>query len=191
MTSPRIDARSDGHAASPAHRARRIRRTRRAFSLLELLIAIAIMLALAGVVVVNLLPARDQSKIDLSKVQVEQMVNAMRRFNLDLGRYPTEDEGLASLWSRQSLEDTETVKWRGPYLEKPLPRDAWDNEWVYRAPSTLVETAPFDIVSPGPDGEEGTEDDIHNHLFMLDERGEMREGFDTFDSGGLSESTPR
>ncbi len=167
------------------------RRVRRAFSLIELLIVIAILLAIGGLVVVNLLPAKDQADIDLTRVQIDQFESAMKRFKLDLKRWPSQEEGLTALWSKTDLEEEmDQANWRGPYLETPTPRDTWNHEWVYRAPSEIVEGAAYDIVSIGPDGEEGSDDDVHNHARKMNAEGEIDEAFDDFtpadatDSGG-------
>lgn len=156
-------------------------RVRRAFSLLELLIAIAILLAIGGLVVINLMPTKDQADIDLTRVQIDNFSSALDKFRLDLKRWPSEDEGLTVLWSRDSIEDEEDEpNWRGPYLKTPSPKDTWGSEWIYRAPSEILEGAPYDIVSLGPDAEEDTEDDIHNHLRMMNAEGELDEAFDDF-----------
>jgi len=159
-------------------------RIRRAFTLIELLIVIAILLAILGLVVVNLLPARAAADADLTRVQIGSMVEAMRRFNLDMGRYPLEEEGVRVLWTNADLDDDDRARWRGPYLVNPVPTDTWNNPWIYRTPSELVEGMPFDIISMGPDQEEGTEDDLHNHMAMMGADGELREGFEDFDAGG-------
>jgi len=165
----------------------RRRTTRRALTLIELLIVIAILLAILGLVVVNLLPAKAGADADLTRVQIGAMSDAMRRFNLDMGRYPLEEEGLRVLWTSADLDDDDRARWRGPYLEQPVPTDPWGNEWIYRAPSELIEGMPFDIVSMGADGEEGTTDDLHNHMAMMGADGELREGFEGFDPGGLDD----
>jgi len=156
-------------------------RRRRAFSLIELLIVIAIMLAIGGLVVMNLLPAKDQADIDLTRVQIGLFDNALERFRLDLQRWPTEEEGLAVLWSKTNLEDEEDeANWRGPYLKDAAPRDTWDGEWIYRQPSEIRDGAPYDIISMGVDGEEDTDDDVHNHFRAVDSEGEIDEAFDDF-----------
>ena len=156
-------------------------RPRRAFSLIELLIVIAILLAIGSLVVMNLIPAKDKADVDLTRVQISVFDAAMKRFRLDLKRWPGEEEGIVVLWSRTALEDEEDESsWNGPYLEQPTPKDMWNNEWIYRAPSELVEGAPYDIISLGMDGEEDTEDDIHNHMRMMNEDGEIDEAFDDF-----------
>ena len=135
----------------------------RGFTLIELLIVIAILLALIGIVAGTYLAVSDQSDVDLQRFQIEMIDKEMERFKLDMKRYPTEEEGLAALWDKSVLETEEDeAKWKG-YLEEPVTTDKWGSELVYYAPSTLSDGAPYDIISPGPDREEGTEDDITNH----------------------------
>ena len=67
--------------------------TRRGLTLIEVLIVIAILLAIGGLVVVNLLPAKDQADMDLTRVQIDTFEQAMKRFKLDMKRWPTEEEG--------------------------------------------------------------------------------------------------
>ena len=155
------------------------RRGRRAFTLIELLIVIAILLAIGGLVVVNLLPRRDQATADLQRVQFDLIDNAMKQFYLDLQRWPTEEEGLAVLWRQDALEDEEEYeRWRGPYLELPLTEDQWGYELIYRYPGEIRGETYYDLVSVGPDGEEGTDDDITNHDRLRDEEGEISEDLD-------------
>jgi general secretion pathway protein G len=141
---------------------------------MELLIVIAILLAIGGIVVVNLLPAKDQADIDLTQSQIDQIERALKMFKLNLNRWPTEEEGLSALWSKTGLDEEEDeASWQGPYLEKPIREDPWGAAYVYHAPSEKRDGAPYDIISFGPDGEEDTEDDIHNHLRDQGEGGEF------------------
>jgi len=170
-----------GHAA-----AANPRRRRRGFTLLELLIVIMILLALGGLVLVNLMGVAEQSDIDLQKVQFDQVNEAMKRFKLDMKRYPTEEEGLQALWNSEALQAEEDLnQWRGPYMENPITEDQWGNELIYRNPSQIREgEGYYDLVSVGPDGEEGTDDDITNHDRYLNEEGEMGGEFDDFSPAG-------
>lgn len=157
-------------------------RLRRAFSLLELLIAIAIVLAIGGLVLVNLMPTKEKADIDLVRVQINEFSNAMKRFNIDVGRYPTDDEGLAALWSKDALEDeADQARYHGPYLEVPAPNDSWGNPWVYTAESESM-PGMYEILSLGPDGEEGTDDDISSLDRFKGESGEAGDEFS--DIGG-------
>lgn len=162
----------------------RVNRRRRGFTLIELLIVIAILLAIGGLVAVTLLNVRDQSDIDLQRVQFDQIGEAMKRFNLDLRRYPNEEEGLAALWDQEVLEDEQAMNnWRGPYLDSPINEDMWGTELEYRFPSEERGEGHYDVVSAGPDREFGTEDDITNHDRLRDEGGELDDGLDDFGPG--------
>src|SRR4030095_15508403 len=90
----------------------------RGFTLIEILIVIALILALGGLVLINLLPAKGHADIDLQRAQFDQIDGAMDQFKLNMNRYPSEDEGLAVLTSKESIADeADKANWRGPYLK--------------------------------------------------------------------------
>jgi general secretion pathway protein G len=135
---------------------------RRGLTLIEVLIVIAILLAIGGLVVVNLIPRKEQADIDLQKVQFQNIDGALKQFKLDMKRYPSDEEGLAALWDKSLLvSEDEATNWRGKYLESPITKDTWGSELVYHCPGE-VNTEGYDLVSFGPDKQEGTEDDITN-----------------------------
>lgn len=137
---------------------------RRGFTLLEVMIAIAIVLAIGGLVLYNVMGASDKADIRLTKVAIQNMERALDTFKSEMKRWPTTEEGLAALWSKEAIQDEEELsKWGGPYLTEPKPKDTWGHEWIYRNPSEIDESKPYDIVSLGPDGQEGTDDDIANN----------------------------
>lgn len=149
------------------------------FTLIELLIVIAILLAIGGLVVVNLLPRGEQAKTDLQRVQLDQLAAAFQQFRLDMDRWPTEEEGIEVLWKRDNLEDeTEYERWRGPYLDQPLLQDRWGHDLVYRFPGEIRGESYYDLVAVGPDGEEGSDDDITNHDRLRGADGEIVEDAD-------------
>mgnify|MGYP001210087436 CR=1 FL=1 len=154
-------------------------RNMRAFTLVELLIVIAIMLLLSGVVAVNLMQRRDVSEIKVQQIQIDQIANAIEQFRMDMRRYPTVDEGLAVLWDQELMEDS--VGWSGPYLNDPIVSDQWGREYEYVFPGELRSAKHFDIRSSGPDGEMNTEDDITNHDRIKDSDGEIDESYEDFD----------
>ena len=77
---------------------------------------------------------------------------ALDTFRLDVGRYPSTDQGLPSLNEKPADE----VKWQGPYLAKAVPKDPWGRDYVYRSPG---EHAEYDLISLGKDGRTGGEGD--------------------------------
>lgn len=148
FTTPKISA----HAAI----------ARRGLTLIEVLIVIAILLAIGGLVVVNLIPRKEQADIDLQKVQFQNLDAALKNFKLDMKRYPSDEEGLAALNSKEAIaNEDEAVNWRGPYLEGTITKDNWGSELVYHFPGEVNESG-YDLISFGPDKQEGTEDDITN-----------------------------
>lgn len=139
-----------------AHRAAR----RRGFTLIEVLIVIAIVLALGALVGVAVLKRKDTADIDLTKIQLKSIEQGLKYFYVDFSRYPNEEEGLAVLWDKDVLDpDADASKWSG-YLEDPLPRDSWNNEWGYNGEDPEYGEK-YDLWSFGPDGEDGSEDDIN------------------------------
>lgn len=137
-------------------------RNRRALTLIEVLIVIAILLAIGGLVVVNLMPAKDKADKDTQMLQLQNISGALDQFRLNMKRYPSEEEGLAALWDKSVIaSEDEAANWHGPYLQKPVTADAWGSELVYHSPSEQGQGG-YDLISLGPDKQEGTGDDITN-----------------------------
>ncbi len=134
-------------------------RTRRGFTILELLIVIGILLALGGIVLYNLSGQADKAYEGTQTVQMQAIKKAMLMFKNDCKRLPTQEEGIPALWDKGVLSDEIAGRWAGPYLEQAIPKDMWGHEWVYVTDAEGT-TVGFDIVSVGPDGQEGTDDDI-------------------------------
>lgn len=155
---------------------------RRGFTILELLIVIGILLAIGSLVAVNVLGASEKADLKLARAQLQAFEGALEQFRVEMKRWPTEEEGLAVLWSKEALaSDEDQARYGGPYLKEPKPKDAWGNVWVFRVPSTILEGANFDIVSNGPDGQEGTEDDVSNQDSRKEAGGDE---FGEFSGGG-------
>lgn len=135
---------------------------RTGFTLIEVMIVLAILAALIGIVAFNVVGTKKKAKVGEARLQLGKIKGALERFNMDFDRYPTDDEGIKVLWDKESLslEDGEGDEdlWER-YITPPTPEDPWGNEWGYRA-ETEHEGEPFDLWSNGPDGEEGTEDDL-------------------------------
>ena len=125
------------------------------YSLIELLVVLVIMGLLVGLVGPRLFSRVDSSKVETAETQVRMLKAAMQTFRLDMGRYPTTDEGLKAL----SINSASSERWNGPYLEEELPLDPWGNPYALISPGGL---GVVDIFSNGPDGEPGTDDDIGN-----------------------------
>lgn len=135
-------------------------RARRGFSLIEIMIVIAIIALLGGIVGFALFARYDEAQENVARVQMNTISDALKDFRRRFNRYPTDDEGLAVLWSSAGLENPEDEDSWSPSLEEPIAEDPWGNEWGYRQQSENGNEDTFDLWSVGKDGEEGTEDDI-------------------------------
>ncbi len=167
---------------NPLNHERRRRNARRGFTIIELLIVIGILHAIGGIVLVNVIGAQDRADVGVTKVQMQGIEDGLQRFRVDMKRWPSEEEGVAVLWSSSGLEDEEeSSKWGGPYLQKPAPNDQWGSAWVYRNPSE-IEGLSYDLISIGPDREEGTDDDLNIHESIAGEDGSLDDEFSDFAS---------
>ena len=142
------------------------RRSRRAFTLLEILIVVGILAVLAAFVVPSLIGAGEQAKIKIAEAAVGRngdIANALKRYRFDVGTYPTSEEGIEALYRIPSGIDDQAKIWKGPYLEGTPEelRDPWLEEFVYVAPGKFHEDS-YDLSSKGPDRKEDTDDDIKN-----------------------------
>lgn len=133
---------------------------RNGFTLIEVMIVLAILAALIGIVAVNVIGSKKDAKIGEAKIALGTIQRALDMFYADFDRYPTEEEGIRVLWDKEALvteDEAEEEAWR-KRLQKPAPEDPWGTEWGYREESE--HEAEYDLWSNGPDKEEGTEDDI-------------------------------
>ncbi|MDF7799159.1 type II secretion system major pseudopilin GspG [Pontiellaceae bacterium B1224] len=127
------------------------------FTLLEVLIAIALLAAIAGLLVSNLDRILGGGREQVAQLFVEETLETpLTAYRVNMGRYPTTEEGLDALLNKPS---DEAVNWRGPYVKKLNP-DPWGSQYQYRYPGEHNE-ATYDLWSLGPDGVE-SEDDIGN-----------------------------
>ena len=135
---------------------------RRAFTLLEVLMVVVIIGILAAIVVPNLFGTLEGAKIDTAKSEVKSgFGGALDLYKMHMGRFPTTDEGLSALLQKPD-DDEAAEKWRGPYVKDGTTfKDAWNNNYVYESPGQYNENS-YDLSSAGPDGQEGTDDDITN-----------------------------
>lgn len=126
------------------------------FTLLELLVVLAIIGMLAGLVGPKLFSRLDTSKLQTAEAQVKMLRGAVEMLRLDIGRLPTPQEGLALLETAPT-NPREATRWRGPYLEAALPPDPWGNPYQYAVPGAGGQA--FALYSLGPDGRPGGEGD--------------------------------
>jgi general secretion pathway protein G len=119
------------------------------FTLVEMLVVIAIIGLIMGLIGPRVLNYLSESKVKAAKIQIQSFASALDLFYLDAGRFPSTSEGLAAL-----VRQTPGVAaWNGPYLKGgTVPHDPWNHSYVYRSPG---ERGPYDIMSYGADGQEG------------------------------------
>jgi general secretion pathway protein G len=127
--------------------------SRRGFTLIELMVVIVILGLLAALVAPKFLKSGEEAKVTTTQVQMKNIEQALKLYKLHNSIYPTTEQGLRALVEKPEVEPVPR-NWKGPYLDK-VPKDAWGNDFIY-----VSDGKHFTLLSPGPDGEEGTDDDI-------------------------------
>lgn len=121
------------------------------FTLIELLVVLVILGLLAGLVGPQILRYLGGAKSDTAALQIEQLGAGLDLYHLEVGHYPTTEEGLQVLVEQPA----DNSRWNGPYLKKnKIPKDPWGNDYHYRSPG---EHGPYDLYSLGSDNLEGGE----------------------------------
>lgn len=123
------------------------------FTLIELMVVIVILGILAGLIVPRIMGRPEEAKQLKAKLTIESLETSLRLYKLDNGMYPSTEQGLEALVQAPDTGDV-PKKWReGGYIEKGrIPKDPWDNEFVYLSPGVHGE---YDIISYGSDGVPG------------------------------------
>jgi len=125
------------------------------FTLLEMMVVMIIIGLLVGLVGPRLFSRVDDSKIKTAKVQVKMVKGALETLRLDIGHFPTAQEGLQLLYFPPADERLRAL-WRGPYLDEQLPLDPWGSPYQYSLPGS--DGQPFALYSYGADGKPGGQD---------------------------------
>lgn len=130
------------------------------FTLLELLVVIVIIGLLAAFVAPKYFGQISKSKTQVARAQIESFEKGIDQFRVDIGHFPTTEQGLNSLYSQPTNEPL----WRGPYIKKSIPLDPWNKAYVFKSPGTNGRD--YEILSYGKDGKEGGDDedaDVSNY----------------------------
>jgi general secretion pathway protein G len=123
-------------------------RRSRGFTLLELLVVMVIIGLLAGLVAPRYFEQIGKSNTKIARAQIVSLGQALDQYRLDVGSYPSTEEGLQALVAKPQSE----ARWSGPYLQKAVPVDPWDRPYQYRSPG---EHGDYDLYSLGKDGRGG------------------------------------
>lgn len=130
----------------------RMYRLNSGFTLIEMLVVLVIIGLLAGLVGPKLFTKVDSSKVQTAQTQVKMLKGTLETLRLDIGRFPTEAEGLDLLNTAPADEKIKN-RWHGPYLDEEMPLDPWGNTYQYGVPGANKQ--PFALYSLGADGKLG------------------------------------
>ena len=122
------------------------------FTLLELLVVLVVLGLLTSFVGPKYFKQLGKSETKTARAQIEGLSKAVEMFRLDMGRYPSQSEGLAILTTKPANQP----KWNGPYLQKAVPLDPWGRAFIYRFPG---EHGDYDLSTLGKDGVPGGEEE--------------------------------
>ena len=137
-------------------------------TLIEITIVIVILGLLASFIAPRVLNAPDKAKVAKAKLEISALETALGGYAIDIGDYPTVEQNLQALWQ---VPNPEPENWSGPYINKPIFRDPWGNNYVYVYPGSRA-GYDYDLYSLGKDGKEGGTDfntDITNWIQEIDQ----------------------
>lgn len=136
-----------------------VKQSEAGFSLVELMVVVFIMGLLATLIIINVAPVGEQSRVNKAQADISAIESALEMYSLDMRNYPSADLGLTALQTAPSSIDTSTYR-PGGYIKR-LRIDPWGNDYQYALPGERS-GGRYDVFSLGPDGQANTEDDIGN-----------------------------
>ncbi|MCL2310415.1 MAG: type II secretion system major pseudopilin GspG [Proteobacteria bacterium] len=124
----------------------------RGMTLMEILVVLVLLGIVMSIVAGNFLQRGEKAKADAARIQIQEIAQSLDLFKLEVGRYPTQSEGLQALITAPSGAS----RWNGPYWKQnQVPKDPWQSEYKYVVPGRSG--APYEVISLGADGREGGE----------------------------------
>lgn len=130
---------------------RSVQKRNAGMTLIEILVVLVLIGVVLGIVGGNFIGKGEKAKADAAKIEISQIGQTLDLYKLEIGRYPTTQEGLQALIAAPAG----VTNWNGPYWKRPtVPKDPWGNEYKYVSPA---QNAPYEILSLGADGREGGE----------------------------------
>lgn len=130
------------------------------FTLLEVMVVIVIIGLMATIIIPNIMGSKDKADKQKASADISVLDNGLEMYRLDNDNYPTSDQGLKALVEKPDIDPVPTNYREGGYIRR-LPKDPWAHEYKLHNPG---KHSMIDIFSLGPDGKEGTSDDIGNWM---------------------------
>ena len=128
----------------------RNRRPRRGFTLVEMLVVLAILVLLVSMVVPRVIGSRKKADISNARIQIGAIGKALDAYEMDCKKFPSTEQGLSALLQKPA-DLSDSTKWSGPYLTGEIPKDPWGNDYQY----SVEGSRSFQVVSYGADGAPG------------------------------------
>ncbi|MEM9101231.1 MAG: type II secretion system major pseudopilin GspG [Pseudomonadota bacterium] len=146
------------HAHKAINKSTMVLKQQQGFTLMEVMVVLVILGLLMGVVAPNVIGQLEQARIDTARNEVTQLVNALESYKMGNNRYPTTEQGLDALVTKPTTDPVPKRYIPGGYIKK-LNQDPWSNYYQY---IDAEETGDIQVYSMGPDGQDGTGDEIGN-----------------------------
>lgn len=135
-------------------------RNEQGFTFVEIMVVVIILGVLAAIVLPKFMGRTEEARVSAAESQVGVFATGLDAYELDNGKYPTSEQGLGALMKEPTTPPVPR-RWKGPYLQKNAPKDPWGSDYIYKSPG-VQNTRSYDLLSYGPDGKEGGNDDITN-----------------------------